>query len=72
MPNAVDQIIAEAMEAGMRLGIEQEKAAGIANMIELCKNLGLSYSNTQLQLEMRYDIKEMEAKAYLEQYWINE
>ena len=35
MSNAVDQIIAEAMEAGMRLGIEQEKTAGIANMIEL-------------------------------------
>lgn len=66
---AVDEIIAEAMEIGMRRGAEEAKKIGIRRLIELCKELGASYENTQFQIEMRYDIKETDARSYMEQYW---
>lgn len=66
---AVDEIIAESMEIGMRRGAEEAKKMGIRRLIELCKELGASYENTQFQIEMRYDLKETDARSYMEQYW---
>lgn len=30
---------------------------------------GGTYDNTQFQIEMRFNMKEAEAKAYMEKYW---
>ena len=69
MCGAVDQMIAEGMERGMRRGIAQEKVCGIRNMIEVCQELGGTYDNTQFQVEMRYHLSQEEAGTYMEQYW---
>ena len=73
MCGAVDQMIAEGMERGlaqgMERGIAQEKVWGIRNMIEVCKELGGTYDNTQFQVEMRYHLSQEEAGKYMKQYW---
>ena len=65
MCGAVDQMIAE----GMERGIAREKVWGIRNMIEVCKELGGTYDNTQFQVEMRYHLSQEEAGKYMKQYW---
>ena len=72
MCGAVDQMIAEGMERGLAQGMErvaQEKVWGIRNMIEVCKELGGTYDNTQFQVEMRYHLSQEEAEKYMKQYW---
>ena len=72
MCGAVDQMIAEGMERGLAQGMErvaQEKVWGIRNMIEVCKELGGTYDNTQFQVEMRYHLSQEEAGKYMKQYW---
>ena len=73
MCGAVDQMIAEGMERGlaqgMERGIAQEKVWGIRNMIEVCKELGGTYDNTQFQVEMRYHLSQEKAEKYMKQYW---
>ncbi len=32
-------------------------------------NRGGTYDNTQFQIEMRFSLKETEAKEYMEKYW---
>ena len=65
MCGAVDQMIAE----GMERGIAREKVWGIRNMIEVCKELGGTYDNTQFQVEMRYHLSKEESGKYMKQYW---
>ena len=62
---AVDQMLECGRREGIEIGLEQ----GIRNMIELCQEWGGTYDNTQFQVKKRYHLNEVEAKAYMEQYW---
>ena len=65
MCGAVDQMIAEGMEIGLKQGIER----GIKSLIEVCQELGGTYDNTQFQVEMRYHLSQEDAGKYMKQYW---
>ena len=52
MCGAVDQMIAEGMEIGLKQGIER----GIKSLIEVCQELGTSYDNVRFQMEMKYNL----------------
>ena len=81
MCGAVDQMIAEGMERGMKRGLEQGMERGIKrglaqgtergikNLIEVCQELGTSYDNVQFQVEMKYNLNQEEAGKYMKQYW---
>ena len=65
MCGAVDQMIAEGMEIGLKQGIER----GIKSLIEVCQELGTSYDNVRFQMEMKYNLSRKEAERYMKQYW---
>ena len=73
MCGAVDQMIAEGMERGLAQGMERGLAQGtergIKNLIEVCQELGTSYDNVQFQVEMKYNLSQVEAERYMKQYW---
>ena len=65
MCGAVDQMIAE----GMEIGLKQEIERGIKSLIEVCQELGTSYDNVRFQMEMKYNLSRKEAERYMKQYW---
>ena len=73
MCGAVDQMIAEGMEIGLKQGMERGLAQGtergIKSLIEVCQELGTSYDNVRFQMEMKYNLSRKEAERYMKQYW---
>ena len=81
MCGAVDQMIAEGMERGIKRGLAQGMERGIKrglaqgmergikNLIEVCQELGTSYDNVQFQVEMKYNLGQEEAERYMRKYW---
>ena len=54
---------------GLELGREQGLEKGIQAVIETCRELAISKTNTKAKIIEKFNLPEEKAKEYIEKYW---
>ncbi len=66
---ALDKALEEEREKSSK-ALEEERKNGICNLIEGCRKLGESLEKTCQLLMMCYHLTQIEASAYLKEYYV--
>ena len=61
--------LSEGMERGLEKGMEKGMEQGIKALAELCKEMGMTREETQIQIISKFSLSEKKADDCMKQYW---